>query len=230
LTTSSLEHQLDRLEAYVEIANLLGRYKLLHAAGRMMESAELFAKRDDTLSQTVWGYHRGWESVRRFYAHMATLDSPDSPEYPPGRMYEYPLTTPCIEVAEDGRTAKAVWWCPGHETMFFPDGEHGTRRRAQWAFIRYANDLIRMPDEKWYLWHHFIFLSVLAEYREGWRSGGALPPEMDLTDKPAGMEEDGPAFIKEDPYDPSAASRSYLPAAPEPFAHYSGDMAWIRPR
>jgi hypothetical protein len=224
LTASSLEHQVDRLESYVEIANLLGRYKLLQCSSRMMESVELFAKRDDTLSQTVFGYHRGWESVRRFYAHMATLEPP---EHPPGGMGEFPLTTPCIEVAEDGRTAKAVWWSPGFETPLFPDGEHGTRRRAQWAFVRYPYDLIRMPDEKWYLWHQFVFLSISAEYREGWRSGGALPPEMDLTDKPAGMQEDGPAFIKEDPYDPSAASRSYLPAAPEPYQHYSGDMKWI---
>ena len=86
-----------------------------------------------------------------------------------------------------------------------------------------------MPDNKWYLWHHFIFLSILAEYHEGWRSGGALPPEMDLTEKPAGMREDGPAFILDDPYSPSAASRSYLPAAPEPYRHYTGDMEWIRP-
>jgi hypothetical protein len=221
-----MNNEIERLEAFVEVSNLLSKYKYLHVAGMVLECADLYAKRDDSICHSIWGYYKGWDSINRFYTHMRMINPP---AMGPGTMFEYPLTTPLIEIAGDGKTAKAVWWCPGHETTPIPQRK-GEPLHAQWAFIKYANDLIKMADNKWYLWHHFIILTFFTDYHRSWAGGGGLPPELDLTEKPPGLEEDGKAFIKDDFYSPTNLYREYLPAAPDHYETYNGDMKWIDPK
>lgn len=51
----------------------------------------------------------------------------------------HPVSTPCIEVAADGKTAKGTFTSLGFE------GD-------MWCYGKYANDYIKI-DGKWYIWH-----------------------------------------------------------------------------
>lgn len=60
-------------------------------------------------------------------------------------------TTPIIEVAGDGKTAKGLWYSPGISTnAVFKNGKVETG--GNWFFEKYAVDFIK-EDGEWKIWH-----------------------------------------------------------------------------
>ena len=155
------EEKIERLWDRHEIENLMGRYALYHCAREHEKTFELFANRDDiSLSCGDMGVYRGREGVKAFFVdwHYNLEMTPE------GAFNEHLLTSPVIEIAEDGQTAYAVWISPGAETRHVqPDG----RLEAIWIWGKYGVDLIK-EDGQWKFWHFIITQDFMCDYHHSW--------------------------------------------------------------
>jgi hypothetical protein len=215
--------RIERLEAIHEVQQVMGKYEYYLATGKGEEIVSLFAQKTPGVTANLgdWGNYKGIEGVRKLFvgliSDMMTKE---------GCLGEADLTTPVIEIAGDGKTAKAVWMSPGFETTRDPrDGKF----RAGWCWTKYACDFIK-EDGEWKLWHWNNFLTFFSEYHKGWLEGGehysrqsgaqiSFPPEF----KP-----DGPPLHRHAPYSPDTR-REFFPAFPKPYETYDGSQDWIDP-
>ncbi len=158
----SLEERIQRMEDVHQIQNLMGKYSYFHTADMQEETVALWAKHTPNTWVDVpsFGYYEGYEGLRRCYvgAHQSRGE-----EARIGGMHMHTLTTPVIEVAADGKTAKGVWISPGHET----GGPPGQKPQAFWAWLKYGADFVR-EDGEWKLWHMRVFGIFFTPYDKGW--------------------------------------------------------------
>ena len=183
----ALQRQVDQLQALLtrrtdreEIANLMGRYQYLFAAYRCTDILNELWSRDPDIHledgpSGVYLYDRN--GVGDYYRQRFGEGSDPNP----GEMRMDTLTTPVIEVAADGRTAKGVWISTGHESAAFPDGTesgiptvdsaapdaYGNRVFAHWVWKKYAVDFIREANG-WKIWHLHIYDVFRCPFDENW--------------------------------------------------------------
>jgi len=100
----SLEERIQRLEDAREIENLMARYAYLHTAGMHEETAALFARETPGVRVEISPLGR-WEgpdgvntAMVKFHQFIGAGN--------PGILMVHPQTTPVVEVAGDGETAK----------------------------------------------------------------------------------------------------------------------------
>jgi hypothetical protein len=123
-----LESRIARVEAMLEIQNVMGRYSYWHTANMHRECLSLFAlKTPGVRAEMMWGVYEGPESLERLYPGFHAWADGDAK----GKMHMHALATPVIEVGADLQTAKGTWISPGHETMSFAGD--GDRNQAFWA-------------------------------------------------------------------------------------------------
>lgn len=156
------QQRLERLEAYDAVSNVMGRYSYLHTAGRHTESESLFALNTPGVRvEMMWGVYEGAQSIHRLYSKMHVKTEAVNDRK--GQLHLHTLTTPVIEVAGDGKTAKAVWVSPGIETGFF-----GTDKvEANWAWAKYAADFVKENGE-WKIWHLHVYGLFMSPYNKSW--------------------------------------------------------------
>jgi hypothetical protein len=65
-----------------------------------------------------------------------------------GTLKMHMVTTGYIQIAEDGKTAKAIWYSPGILTEIGTDG----KPKSAWDFKKYGVDYVK-EDGKWRIWH-----------------------------------------------------------------------------
>jgi hypothetical protein len=219
--TGQLEKTVDRLLAFHEIRQLMGRYEFYLEAGMGEDIVALFAQKEPGVSANIgdWGVFLGIDGVRRlFVGNIGKMMEQ------PGCLAEANLTNAVIEVAGDGKTAKAVWMAPGFETTRDPrSGEI----KAGWCWTKYACDFIN-EDGQWKLWHWNNFLTFFCEFDKGWAEGGehyTRQPGKEIP-LPAGFGPDGPPIHRHRPYSPGNPP-TLLPALPEPYETYDGSQDWI---
>ncbi len=195
-----LEKQIERLQAINEIENLVGKYEVLHTPKTFGDTAALFAlKQPDVCVEIAdWGVYEGPEQVKILYemVHNEPLV---------GTMFEHQLTTPMIQVAEDGQTAKGVWFSPGHETQIV-DG----KLQAYWCYGKYAADFIK-EDGKWKIWHWHWYDTFKCPYEKSWVAVGPGAPPPDIAEHPANK----PTTYRSS-YFPTGV-REPIPVCPEPY-------------
>ncbi len=107
-----------------------------------------------------------------------------------GQLLLHVTTTACIEVAEDGKTAKAYWYSPGMIA------ESGTTGNTIWE--AYGADFVK-EDGVWKLWHLHMFTDFMGGFYitlggavEGGASGGPGGPggaSGESSDEPADDEQ-----------------------------------------
>jgi hypothetical protein len=208
---AALELGLDRAKAYQEIQNVFGRYMYLHEAGRHKDCADLFAKDGPgvTVEFHQMGQFQGSEGVRKLYEGNMGGNRKGLP----GMLMEHALTTPVIEVAQDGKTAKGVWISPGHET-FVRDG----RAQANWMWGKFALEFVK-EDGAWKIWHYQVFMTFLTPFDTPWTDPAATPdhPPMPNADAPS-------SYYK--PYRVDAVA-DYWPAPPEPYDTFEGSRSVV---
>ena len=213
MAEKSLEERIQRLEAVNEIQNLMSRYEYLHTAGLHEKTAEMFAKKAPGVKATfpAWGVYEGTESIRRAFVGVHSFQDGDRI----GKMRMHTLTTPVIEVAGDGKTAKGVWISPGHETMPDKSGE----LKAYWAWAKYGCDFVK-EDGKWKFWHIQIYGIFFNPYDQSWVESG--PPA--LVDIPNELMGDRPNtyFWM---YSPDVATEN-VPAPPEPYETFDETFSY----
>jgi hypothetical protein len=135
---------------------MMGRYVWMHEVQRDPELIEMFATSRPDVSWEVahLGLYMGKEAVKEILdQHGAPGGTPA-----PGTLFLHTLTTPVIEIAEDGQTAKGVWHSPGAETL--NDPQTG-KLRGFWAWTKYACDFIK-EDGKWKILHYHVYRTFLT--------------------------------------------------------------------
>lgn len=176
----SLQAQLDLKSDREQIANLMARYQYLFAAYRCTDILrELWADDPDIHLEDgpsgVYLYDRN--GVGDYYRQRFGEGS----EPQPGQMRMDAITTPIIEVAGDGQTAKGLWISIGHESAAFPDGvesgipsvdaaepdAHGNRVMAHWVWKKYAADFLKQ-DGVWKIWHLHMYDVFRCPFDKNW--------------------------------------------------------------
>ena len=116
-----------------------------------------------------WGYYVGMDAIRGYYldAHNAELAAQQqkngAAEANLGNMYIHPLSTGLVELAQDGRTAKGLWYSFGHESKALADGTSDVR----WMLGKIAADFIKEADG-WKLWHLIVSTDVDCQAGHDW--------------------------------------------------------------
>lgn len=136
---AAMEKEIEHLKAYNEIQNLVAKYEVIHTPSTEWQSPELFALKQPDVSVEIamWGKVIGPENIKRCWPKHEGVPMP-------GGMAEHHLTTPCIQVAGDGQTAKGLWFSPGHEIT---RGENG-KPIANWCYGKFAADFIKEDGER----------------------------------------------------------------------------------
>lgn len=155
----------ERFEDRREIKNLMGKYVtscLLCRENTLVD--ELFCSRDDITLGFNNGYYVGREAVKGYFQAVCDATAKKSkclqkifPEqlgklseeelYGVGPFKAEPLTSPYVQIAEDGQTAKAIWMVEGSITDITEKGPV-----TNWSWGYYAADFIK-ENGQMRLWH-----------------------------------------------------------------------------
>ncbi|TMR24943.1 nuclear transport factor 2 family protein [Nonomuraea turkmeniaca] len=206
--------RVERLEAVHEIENLMGRYEFYHSAYRDEMIPPMFADRDDLMVEMPFGTFLGRDAALRVWAGVSAEDAP--PRDLTGEYVEHLLTTPVIEVARDGLTAKAAWISPGAEAHHF-GWEDGNPLRGFWYWGRYAADFIRQ-NGVWKIWHMTLSTTFTTDYNSSYTDVEAKLSEPPIPSGPHGPDAPPRRQVTYSPtWDPRA-----LELAPEPYDTFPG--------
>jgi hypothetical protein len=211
----SPEDRIRRLEDIHEIQNLMGRYEYYHTADMQEETVELFAKKTPGVRvEMMWGVYDGFEGIKRCYIGFHRQGGVKARI---GGMGMHTLTTPVIEIAGDGKTAKGVWISPGHETHTF-----GEKPQAYWAWCKYGCDFVK-EDGKWKIWHMHVYGIFHTPYEKSWTD---IPPAVWQVPSEATKD----VLPDRDPttywmYSPTSVTEN-VPAPPEPYETFDEETAY----
>lgn len=171
-----LEHENARLDAVVQIQNIMSLYSYYHASNMHKACAELFARHTPGVAVDIphiGVYDSGYEGIIRCYeiAHESLTPTEESKK---GMMMLRPFTTPVIQVAADGKTAKGLWLSPGLTT----GGNPQIGYQASWAWIKYGCDFV-LEEDGWKIWHLRVYGIFMTPFEESWvtSSQKVIPPE-----------------------------------------------------
>ncbi len=167
----SLSERIDRAEGAVECEKIMSKHCYYHAAGiHREEYYEMWSKREDI----TWAHGFGQMGDRyEYYKNYILNQESDTWQgfmnlwdvYPEVKsvikdtqhMMDYRafneeamhlLTTPVIEVAEDGQSARGLWYTPG---TIFSTLNPQKAREGMWMYERYGADFVKEDGEWKYL-------------------------------------------------------------------------------
>jgi hypothetical protein len=152
-----------------KINNLMSLHAWYHAAlMHDVEIEEIWSKRDDIV---LWfqqaGYFKGPKMIKEAYGKKVGRESTK------GFFTWHTITTPVVEVAADGKTAKGIWYTPG-VVGFFQNGESN----FNWMFEKYGVDFIH-EDGVWKIWHMHVYTDA------GWSLGETISADGSMGGVPA---------------------------------------------
>ena len=153
-----LQHELERVQAVVEIMNIMGTLQCYHTAGMNNQTGLLFSKRPDT--RVYFGELGSFEGSDANERASAAL--PSAP--PIGNMPIHLMGNPVIQVAADGQTAQAVFIAAGIVAMKDPKTGKPT---CTWEWNRYGDDFVK-EDGRWKVLHHHVYPLFQAGWDDKW--------------------------------------------------------------
>jgi len=180
----TLEQKVQKALDVQEVQNVMGRHAYYHQVGyHLKELQEIWVKEDGEYASTAsfgqnHGYWVGIPHIKRTYGELNERNRKTnlaimSKAYPEikntkdnegvGTLIMHTLTTPVIEVAGDGKTAKGMWYSPGEVTEVMPDGGF----MAMWMWEKYGADFVK-EDGKWKLWHIHMYTDFATPPGKSW--------------------------------------------------------------
>lgn len=170
----------------LQIQNVFSRHEYYHKYGQHKEELETIWVKDPKNRNTMSfagndGHNVGWDKIYYYYVtmhdeemwvnglerykkenpHLAEdIDANPEKYYGVGEFFMHTLTTPIIEIAEDGQTAKGMWYSPGAV------GDN-------WMWEQYGVDF-KNEDGEWKIWHMHMFADFGVKPGESWNRD-ALP-------------------------------------------------------
>ena len=160
------DEQISRIWDVEEVKTLMHKRVFLQTADARAQELDTMWVSDPELQKTAsygsnWGYYVGMDAVRGYYVtkHEAELaeqqEANGAAEVNQGNMYAHPVTTGLVELAEDGKTAKGLWYTIGNEAKARADGT----AHVQWMLGKLAVDFVKESDG-WKIWHLVFSLDV----------------------------------------------------------------------
>ncbi len=127
-----------------------------------------------------WGYYIGMEEISNYYvvqhtqrqqealdakcaANPAIRNIRDNFGY--GDLIAHHVSTPCVVLAGDGKTAKGVWYSLGVQC----EGQSDGSTKALWYPERICADFVKEDSGEWKIWH--LLISNDVEYEAGTNLG-----------------------------------------------------------
>jgi hypothetical protein len=209
MTIKSLENRIQRLEDVREIQNLLGKRMYLSSAGLHKKVNELFAQKIPSVTSEAAG-EGVYDGIQGLQKSLQVTKMKDGDRV--GFLSVNTLTTPVVEVANDGKTAKGIWLAPGCTSR--KDRKSG-KLHAYWVWAKVGVDFIK-EDGTWKIWHYQVYMIFQTRYEESWIEPNKFPrPALSEDLKP-----DRPTTYHHI-YGPTSKTE-YVPAPPEPYETWDG--------
>lgn len=183
-----LLHMADVVEDTTAIANIMGAFTFLNCYKQHKRQFENWSHNEPTITLND-GKYVGYEAVKAFFVdyHEAQTRWANEtmrklfPEKLGGKSDEeiwavgsntvLNFTTPLIEVAFDGQTAKGMWYVYGSTTEVYSTGP-----KAAWNFGRCAVDFVK-EDGVWKIWHMTMFTDIQCPVGGNWGKDKMYPHE-----------------------------------------------------
>jgi hypothetical protein len=237
----SLEQKVQRALDIAEAQNVMSKHAYYHGVGyHLQELAAIWAKADGPHAATAsfgqnHGYWVGMERIWQVYGELnernrkrnlelVSQRHPEVENIPEnegvGSLIMHTLTTPIIEVAGDGQTAKGMWYSPGQVTEVGPDGQP----MAMWMWEKYGIDFVK-EDGQWKLWHLHLYTDFAVPPGESWLDPATRTPFSagDTLERPPEMKPD----IQEVTYrEWSPTTVPQLTPMPEPYFTFSETFSY----
>jgi len=177
---AELKHEVFVAKARGDVENVFSTYHYLHNAFQDEAIKKLWVKRGTPGIRAIYtntGEYTDYESVMEYH---------DNRPAPKGKLILHQSTTPAIEVAADGKTAKGVWIMNGLESgltemehadklpeyMYSPQVVDGKRVWAHWVWCKYALDFL-YQDGEWKILTFRCYEVARAPFEENWVSFAA---------------------------------------------------------
>lgn len=233
------EQLVARWEDHREIKNLMGKLSnmiLLNREGEIFEA--FWADNEDVCLAFNDGYYKGKSAVSSYYAAVrernmlvASLLRDRFPEklggksddeiYGIGPFKVYPMYTPVIEIAGDGKTAKGLWYCAGAKNEVGSSGPV-----ANWTWGYFAADYIR-EGKAWKILHLQMLTDVDSIAGQSW--GKPVTPYPELPEFAPLKDFKYPAYTEavqiRAPYSPQRPNTG-APALPKPYGAFSETFSY----
>lgn len=149
--------KISKLTAYRNIQNQMGRAVAAFNFGQQKKFLNYFSDDPDTsIEYADEGRFVGKDALDEITAKLFADNNKT------GYMLDLQLTTPIIEVAEDGHTAKCLWWCPGAGSILQKNSD--PEPIWQWGEISVDFKLKNV----WKIWHFHYFTLIKCNYHKGW--------------------------------------------------------------
>jgi hypothetical protein len=148
------------------IQNVASLHEYYHSALMHKEEIEvIWAQKTPGVSWTNnTDRYVGMPSLKKFYVDGL-------PKEKAGLLWVHMLTTPVIEVAGDGKTAKGAWISFGHVSN--PSGGSIT---SSWAQEKYGMDFVK-EDGNWKIWHLRTYVDFYSPVDESWTAMAGYSPQ-----------------------------------------------------
>lgn len=208
----ALLNAMQKLEAYRLIQNEMGRTVAAFNFRQADRVLSFFAldKEDVSVEYCDEGVFEGPEAVK------AIITETVGAQVKPGEMLDLQLTTPMIEIADDLKTAKCLWWMPGAGAI----PQEGAAPMAVWVWGELAVDFI-YENGAWKIWHLHYFRFIKCDYKKGWVDDTSMLNRLNIPVHP--LSKPG---TYHNPYSPNGV-RDGLPCAPRPYESYThADRNW----
>ena len=183
-----LLHMADVVEDTTAIANIMGAFTFLNCYKQHKRQFENWSHNEPTITLND-GKYVGYEAVKAFFVdyHEAQTrwanetmrklfpeelgDKSDEEIWAVGSNTVLNFTTPLIEVAFDGQTAKGMWYVYGSTTEVYSTGP-----KAAWNFGLCAVDFVK-EDGVWKIWHMTMFTDIQCPVGGNWGKDKMYPHE-----------------------------------------------------
>jgi SnoaL-like domain len=151
--------ELQRLADIHEIKNIASLHEYYHNALQHAEELKyVWAQKTPGASWTNnTDRYVGMDSLVRFYVT-------GMPKKTSGALWYHMLTTPVIEVAADGKTAKGIWMSFGNVSGALMEGQ---KPEAQWTQEKYGVDFVK-ENGRWKIWHLRTYVDFYTPVGKDW--------------------------------------------------------------
>ncbi|MDE2410242.1 MAG: nuclear transport factor 2 family protein [Sphingomonadales bacterium] len=207
---ASLRHLAEASRDRGEVENLFSRYMYLHNAFHDPDIIPLWARKGTPGIRAQYsnnGVYTSWDSIMAYHAQRPN---------PKGKLTFHYVTTPLIEIAGDGQTAKGLWVMSGVESGLTsvdaaknaPDFMYekgvlvdGKRVWMHTVLVKYGVDFIRQ-DGQWKIWHFHCFEIARSPFGLGWIPFAAQSQNNPFSDDLMYFGEDGKPVLMPRPDGP----------------------------
>jgi len=165
-----MQLRIERLEATIQIQNIMSKYQSYHSASDQEKTVELFAKKTPGGKCIFRGaIYEGYEGVKNHFLLWMKEAEKDLR----GKLYLHEVVSPIIEVAKDAQTAKAQFSSIGCETSFGPNNT----LMSLWSWDKYHVDFVK-EDGEWKIYNLDFHTTFLTPYDgKGWTE----EPDFDMS-------------------------------------------------